>query len=86
MTRSKSGFFRFGNAKGQEYFDGCLRDEKQGRLTFGYIFRQAKRHGIADDPRTYPHTRVYVDLEGAIARADAMNSFLNGVPYKRYQK
>lgn len=74
------------NSKGQEYFDGCLRDKKQGRLTFGYIFRQAKRHGIATDPRTYPHTRVYVELEDAIAGANEMNAFLNGVPYKRYEK
>jgi hypothetical protein len=74
------------NAKGQEYFDGCLRDEKQGRLTWRYIYRQAVRHGITDDSRKYSHTRVYVELEDAIAEAHKIDAFLNGVRYGRYQK
>ena len=74
------------NAKGQEYFDGCLRDEKQGRLTWRYIHGQAVRHGISDDPQNYPHTRVYVELEQAIEHANKISAFLSGVPYRRYQK
>jgi hypothetical protein len=72
------------DAKGHEYFDGCLRDEKQGRLTYRYVFTQCKRHGICADPRNYPHTRVNVELERAIARANELRAFLNDVPYKRY--
>ncbi|MGB7158833.1 MAG: hypothetical protein WBD40_12245 [Tepidisphaeraceae bacterium] len=72
------------DAKGHEYFDGCLRDEKQGRLTYRYVLTQAKRHGIATDFRDYPHTRVSVELESAIAHAKEIRAFLNDVPYKRY--
>jgi len=72
------------NAKGHEYFDGCIRDEKQARLAYGYMLRQAVRHGIAGDWREYPHTRVNVELEAAIGRAHDLNAFLEGVPYKRY--
>jgi len=72
------------DAKGHEYFDGCLRDEKQGRLTYRYVFTQCKRHGIWVDPRDYPHTRVNVELERAVARANELRAFLNDVPYKRY--
>lgn len=72
------------DAKGREYFDGCLRNEKQGRLTYRYTLTQCRRHGITSDPSDYPHTRVNVELECAIARANKLNAFLNGVPYKRY--
>ncbi len=74
------------DAKGREYFDGCLRDEKQGRLTYRYVLTQCRRHGICNDPSEYPHTRVNVDLERAIARANELDAFLEGVPYKRYAK
>ena len=37
------------NAKGHEYFDGCIRDERQARLAYGYTLRQSVRHGIAND-------------------------------------
>ena len=73
------------DAKGMEYFDGCIRDEKQGRLAYRYILRQSIRHGITEDWREYPHTRVHVELEVAIKRALELNAFLEGVPYKRYQ-
>lgn len=72
------------NAKGREYFDGCIRDEKQARLAYRYTLRQSTRHGIAKDWREYPHTRVNVELELAIRRAHELNAFLEGVPYKRY--
>jgi hypothetical protein len=70
--------------KDQNYFDGCLRDQKQGRLTYRYVLRQSLRHGVCDDWRDYPHTRVNVELERAIKRALELNAFLVGVPYKRY--
>ena len=69
----------------QSYFDGCLRNEKQGRRTFRYIHTQCRRHGICDDPKDYPHTRVNVDVDRAIQRALELNAFMTGVPYKRYQ-
>lgn len=72
------------DAKGREYFDGCLRDEKQGRLTYRYILAQGQRHGIVHHSSDYRHTRVYVTLEDAIARARELKLFLGGVPYKRY--
>ncbi|HEX4415870.1 MAG TPA: hypothetical protein VH107_19725, partial [Lacipirellulaceae bacterium] len=41
------------DAKGREYFDGCIRDERQARLAYRYTLAQAKRHGIAHDYREY---------------------------------
>lgn len=76
-------FFR--DEKGKEYFDGCLRDEKQGRATYRYVLTQGVRHGVVDDWRDYPHTRVNVEMEVAIQRALEIGAFLEGVPYKRYQ-
>jgi hypothetical protein len=77
-----SEFWR--DAKGREYFDGCIRDEKQGRCAYRYTLLQGERHGIVTDYRLYPHTRVNVELEVAIARAHEIGAFLDGVPYKRY--
>jgi hypothetical protein len=68
----------------QGYFDGCLRNVRQGRLTFRFVFTQCRRHGVCDDPLDYPHTRVNVELERAIKRAVELNAFMEGVPYKRY--
>lgn len=74
------------DAKGKEYFDGCLRDDKQGRHTYRYTLTQSKRHGITSDHRLYPHTIVRIEMEIAIARANEIGAFLNGVPYKRYMR
>jgi REP element-mobilizing transposase RayT len=72
------------DAKGHEYFDGCIRDERQARLAYRYTLRQSVRHGITHDYREYPHTRVNIELEPAIRRALELNAFHEGVPYKRY--
>jgi len=69
-----------------DYFDGCLRDEKQGRLTYRYVLLQAVRHGIVRDWRDYPHTRVNVDMQPAIKRATELKAFLYGIRYKRYER
>jgi REP element-mobilizing transposase RayT len=74
------------DAKYREYFDGCIRDERQGRLTYRYILRQSERHGVAADWREYPHTRVNVQLELAIRRSHELKAFLEGVPYRRYMR
>lgn len=78
-----SNFWR--DAKGKEYFDGCIRDEKQARLAYRYTLIQAVRHGVASDWHAYPHTRVNVELEAAIKRSHELKAFLEGVPYKRYK-
>jgi REP element-mobilizing transposase RayT len=70
----------------QDYFDGCLRDERQCRLTYRYVLTQSVRHGICADWREYPHTRVYIELEIGVRRALELKAFLEGVPYKRYHK
>jgi hypothetical protein len=77
-------FFR--DAKGKEYFDGCIRNERQARLSYRYTLTQAVRHGLVRDWRDYPHTHVNVELERAIKRALELRAFLEGVPYNRYQK
>ena len=74
------------DAEGKSYFDGCIRDEKQARLAYRYTLTQAVRHGIVRDWRLYPHTHVKVELEAAIRRSHELKAFLEGVPYKRYQK
>ena len=72
------------DGKGREYFDGCLRDEKQGRATYRYVEQQARRHKIMYDYTRYPHTRIYAPVDRAIRRALELQAFLNNVPYKRY--
>jgi REP element-mobilizing transposase RayT len=72
------------NTTGQEYFDGCIRNEKQARLAYRYTMLQAQRAQIVKDWRAYAHTRVNVELEPAIRRALELEAFLEGVPYKRY--
>lgn len=81
---AKIGFW--GDYHARSYFDGCLRDAKQGRLTWRYVHTQCRRHGICDDPADYLHTRVNVERERAIERAVALKAFMEGVPYARYAK
>jgi hypothetical protein len=77
----------FWRTRGQhDCFDGCIRDEKQCRLSYRYTLLQAVRHGISRDYREYPHTRVYVELERALKRAKELNALMEGVPYKRYER
>lgn len=68
----------------QGYFDGCLRNEKQGRRTYRYVLTQCRRHEVCENPKDYAHTRVNVERERAIKRALELNAFMEGVPYKRY--
>jgi REP element-mobilizing transposase RayT len=70
----------------QGYFDGCIRDEKQARRAYRYILKQAVRAGIVMDWHDYPHTRIGVELEQAIARAKELKVFLEDVPYQRYSR
>jgi hypothetical protein len=70
----------------QGYFDGCIRDVLQATRAYRYTLLQAVRHGIVRDYRDYPHTRVFVDRDRAIARAVELNALLEDVPYARYEK
>jgi hypothetical protein len=78
----RADFWR--DAKGREYFDGCIRNEKQARLAYRYTLTQAQRHRILPAGQVYAHTRVNVELERAINRALELKAFLDGVAYKRY--
>lgn len=84
QARCAGGFWR--DHRGREYFDGCLRSIKQGRLTYRYVWTQCRRHGICENPADYPHTHINVECERAIQRAVELDAFLVGVPYARYMK
>lgn len=69
-----------------DYFDGCIRDEKQCRLAYCYVLTQCVRHGVCGDWREYPHTRVRVELERGLRRALELGAFMEDVPYQRYRR
>ncbi|MCH8825034.1 MAG: transposase [Planctomycetes bacterium] len=74
------------NTKGREYFDGCIRDEKQCRLAYRYTLTQSKRHNACSNWKTYEHTHVLIDLERGLRRAHELSAFMEDVPYKRYER
>jgi hypothetical protein len=67
-----------------DYFDGCLRNVKQLRLSFRYTLTQAVRHRVCSKSTEYPHTAVNLELDRAMDFAQANNALLFGVPYARY--
>ncbi|MEX2673132.1 MAG: hypothetical protein WD294_13595 [Phycisphaeraceae bacterium] len=73
------------DTKGREYFDGCIRDEKQCWLAYRYTLTQARRHGVSDAPATYPHTQAPIDVDHGVRRATEVGAFLEALPYKRYR-
>lgn len=77
-------FWRYKGNK--DYFDGCIRDVLQAQRAYRYTLLQAVKARIVTDWRLYPHTRVNVDADRAIARAVQLNAFLEGVPYARYDR
>ena len=70
----------------QGYFDGCIRNELQLRRAYRYTLNQCVRHRVHNDPTTYPHTRVRVEVDAAVKRAHELRAFLSEVPYARYGK
>jgi hypothetical protein len=74
------------NEKGNDYFDGCLRDVLQAFRAYNYTRDQAVKARIVKDYREYPHTRIYLDRDRAIARAVELKAFLEHVPYARYER
>lgn len=73
-------------AGGNDYFDGCIRDELQCRRAYRYTLRQSTRHGLARDHQKYPHTRVQIDLDRGVKRALELSAFLDDLPYPRYDR
>lgn len=67
LPERRPDFWR--DTKGEEYFDGCIRDEKQCRAAYRYTRMQARRHRVMHDYERYRHTRVNVDLEIGVKRA-----------------
>ena len=47
LAESVVPFWR--NDEGKQYFDECIRDEKQARRAYRYTLTQAVRHGIVRD-------------------------------------
>jgi hypothetical protein len=84
LPERRADFWR--DSKGTEYFDGCIRDEKQYCAAYRYTHMQSRRHGVMYDYLKYPHTRVDVTLEAGLKRALELGAFLEGVPYKRYEQ
>jgi REP element-mobilizing transposase RayT len=50
----------WGEGSHDDYFDGCIRNERQFRRAFRYTLTQAERHGVCRDYRDYGHTRVFL--------------------------
>lgn len=67
-----------------DYFDGCIRNEKQCRKAYRYTLTQSTRHRLCSDCRKYPHTRANIDLDRGLRRALELRAFLDEVPYPRY--
>lgn len=69
----------------QNYFDGCIRDERQARRAYRYTLTQSQRHR-SDDWKSDPNTRTPIEINRAVRRAHALEAFLEAVPYARYDR
>lgn len=69
-----------------DYFDGCIRDEKQCRRAYRYVLTQGVRHRLCTRSIRYPHTRVNIELERGLRRALELKTFLTDIPYPRYAR
>ena len=84
LPERRTRFWR--EAGHQDYFDGCIRDEKQCRRAYRYTLTQCRRHGLGDDWREFEGTRMRIELEAGVRRALELGAFMETVPYKRYQE
>ena len=73
------------HAGNQDYFDGCLRSEKQLRRTYPYVLKQAVRARLVSRWEDYAHTKRYLTFDDAVARAKARNAYLPTIRYPRYE-
>ena len=69
-----------------DYFDGCIRDEKQFVRAYRYTLAQDVHHRVARDCVSYSGTRVFLDMDEGLVRAVSLKAFLKGVPYPRYNR
>lgn len=84
LPERRKPFWR--EAGGNDYFDGCIRDELQCRRAYRYTQRQSVRHRLCRDWRQYPHTRCAIALDVGVARALELRAFLEDVGYARYDR
>ena len=84
LPQRRADFWR--DTEGREFFDGCIRDTKQCRLAYRYVWTQCCRHGVCDDPADYAHTRVWIGCERGVKRALELEAFMERVPYQRYER
>ena len=73
LPERREQFFR--DMKGREYFDGCIRDEKQCRAAYRYTLLQAVRGGFVSRWEAYPDTHVARDLESFVTMSKNRNGF-----------
>lgn len=66
-----------------DYFDGCIRDEKQLTRAYRYIATQAKRSNL--NPNDV-QTQVRVELGEGLRFAVERRALLWGVEYARYKR
>ncbi|MGC4034021.1 MAG: hypothetical protein QM754_20260 [Tepidisphaeraceae bacterium] len=67
----------------QNYFDGCIRNERQARRAYRYTLTQAQRHRSGDWPAN-ANTRAPIGIDVAVKQAHQLEAFLEAVPYQRY--
>ena len=69
-----------------DYFDGCIRDEKQCRLAYHYTLTQAVRHGIVTDCARLSAHACTRSIWSAASTRSLRIVRVSGrkVPYKRY--
>ena len=83
LPERRPNFWR--DQRGKEFFDGCIRNERQADRAWRYTLSQSVRHGICCDHHLYAHTREYLNQDRAIARAAQIRAFMPDVPYARYE-
>src|SRR6185312_10945892 len=60
----------------RDYFDGCIRDEKQCRRAYRYTALQSVRAGLCEDWNTYPDTCVGMTLDDALHFANERRAYM----------
>ena len=76
----------WGDGENDDYFDGCLREELQYGRAYRYTRLQAVSAGLVTDWRLYPHTRINVEMDRGLKRAQELKAFAENVPYHRYAR
>lgn len=69
-----------------DYFDGCIRNEKQCRKAYRYTLTQCSRHRLCPNWRDYLHTHAPIEVDRGVHRALQLRAFMDDVPYPRYTR